>query len=55
MDFEFDIIAVTETKIKKFSNPIFDLTVNGYKYYQTPTESTKGGVLIYEKENNLFL
>ena len=26
LDFEFDIIAVTETKIKKSSNPIFDLT-----------------------------
>ena len=51
LDFEFDIIAVTETKIKKSSNPIFDLTLNGYKYYQTPTESAKGGVLIYVKEN----
>ena len=51
LEFQFDIIAITETKIKTGIEPIYDLSLPGYKYYQTPTESDKGGVIIYVKEN----
>ena len=50
-DVEFDVIAVSETKIIKDQDPIFDITLPGYKEYGTPTESSKGGVLIYIKDN----
>ena len=49
LDIEFDIIAITETKIIKNVTPIFDINIPGYKPYQTPTESPKGGVIIYVK------
>ena len=51
LDFQFDIIAVSETKIKKGIDPIYDISLNGYKHYHTPTESEKGSVIIYTKDN----
>ena len=49
---EFDIIAISETKIMKNTTPTYDITLPGYKEpFHTPTESHKGGVLIYVKEN----
>ena len=53
LDFEFDIIGITETKIKAGADPIFDPSLQGYNYYHTPTESTKGGALLYYKENTI--
>ena len=50
-DLEFDIIAVSETKIIKDQVPTFDITLPGYKEYLTPTESSKGGVIIYIKDS----
>ena len=48
LDFKFDIIALSETKIEKDKSPIIDISLEGYhKPVGTPTESTKGGVLIY--------
>ena len=43
INYKFDIIALTETKIKKGVTPIFDTNRDGYKKYSTPTESEKGG------------
>ena len=51
LSFEFDMIAVSETKIKAGTEPIYDLSLAGYLHYQTPSESDKGGVIIYTKEN----
>ena len=49
---DFDIIAISETKIMKNVNPTYDTTLSGYKEpYHTPTESQKGGVMIYVKED----
>ena len=47
LDSPFDIIGLTETKIIKGSSPTFSLKLNGYEHYETPTESTHGGALIY--------
>ena len=50
LDVEFDIIAITETKIMKNIAPIYDIKLTGYNEpYHTPTESSKGGALIYVK------
>ena len=43
LDFKFDIIGLTETKIIKGIPPLFDPKINGYKSFSTPTESDKGG------------
>ena len=48
LNFKFDILAITETKIEKGIDPIIDITLDGYhKPVGTPTEATKGGVLLY--------
>ena len=51
LNFEFDVIAVTETKIKAGIAPIFDPSLTGYKHFLTPTECDKGGALLYIKED----
>ena len=51
LSFEFDIIAVSETKIIKDIDPNYDINLPGYhEPFSIPTESTKGGVMIYCKE-----
>ena len=48
LNFSFDILTITESKIEKNIDPIIDITLDGYhKPIGTPTEATKGGVLIY--------
>ena len=37
MDLKFDVIGITETKIKSV-NLLTDFDMNGYKYYSTPTK-----------------
>ena len=49
---KFDIIGITETKIKKNIDPIFDTELEGYASYQTPTEGDKGGVTLYISKNH---
>ena len=49
LNFEFDVIAVTKTKIRAVIEPIFDSSLTGYK--QTPSKCGKGGILIYIKNN----
>ena len=51
LDSSFDIIGLTETKIIKGRSPTFNLKLNGYKHYHTPTESTHGGALIYVSDH----
>ena len=47
-DFEFDIIAISESKIIKNIAPIIDINIPGYQEpLSTPSEATKGGVLLY--------
>ena len=48
LDFKFDIICLSESKIQKDHEPKVDININGYQTpVGTPTESSKGGVLIY--------
>ena len=50
LDYNFDIMGITETKICKSSEPIIDINLEGYNYFSTPTEAEKGGSLIYVAE-----
>lgn len=47
LHFKFNCIAISETKIKKGINPIFDINLKGYNCFNTPTEANKGGILLY--------
>ena len=51
LEFEFDMISVTGTRIIAGIDPIYELSLTGYNYYQTTKESEKGGVIIYVKNN----
>ena len=47
-NFEFDILAISESKIKKNTEPIVNIQLDKYHNpISTPTEAEKGGVLIY--------
>ena len=47
LNFKFDLIGISETKIKKGIDPNFNVEIKGYKHLSTLTESDKGGVIIY--------
>ena len=53
LDHPFDIIAVSETKIKENSgsSPITNFDIEGYNFYFTPTKTDFGGVGLYIKNN----
>ena len=46
LEYKFDIIVISETKLSKNSKPSFDINL-GYKCYPVDTESAKGGSFIY--------
>ena len=55
IDFNFDIICISESKVIKNCDPKVDISIDGYQTpISTPTESTKGGVLIYVKSGINF-
>ena len=43
----FDITAISETRITKNINNISNINLNNYAFEFTPTESSAGGTLIY--------
>ena len=56
LNFQFDFICLSESKIKKGSDPQIDISIQGYQYPEgTPTEGEKGGVLIYAKNGIDFV
>ena len=42
-----DIIAISEIRITKNTNKIFNINLNNYAFEFTPTESSAGRTLIY--------
>jgi hypothetical protein len=51
LDHPFDIIAISETKIKENHDPISNIFLDGYNFEQTPTKTDFGGVGIFIKNN----
>ena len=47
LDFKFDVIGISETKIMKGINPNYDISISGYNHFSTPTESEKFVVILY--------
>ena len=56
LDFNFDVICFSESKLQKDFAPKIDINIEGYHApISTPTESSKGGVLIYVNKNLHFI
>ena len=51
IDLNFDIIGLTETKLKKDVEAIINTNIDGYNAFFTNTEAEKGGALIYIAEH----
>ena len=47
INFKFDVMGLTESKIRKNIDPITKLNFDGYQVYSTPTEVEKGGSMLY--------
>ena len=47
LNISFDIIAITESRIKKDSSSPINLQLNNYSIEHTPTESSAGGTLLH--------
>ena len=47
LEFEFDCIMITETKLQKNISPKISIDLPNYHLFHTPTEASKGGSLIY--------
>ena len=47
IDHPFDIIAVSETKIKEGLDPITNISIDGYNFVHTPTKTDFGGVGLF--------
>ena len=43
----FDVVAISETKIKKDCPPTINIKIDGYDFEDSPTEAGKGGTLLY--------
>ena len=52
LNIKFDVIGISETKIRKNITPIYDLSIKGYKHFSTPTLASKGGVILYVADNH---
>ena len=48
---DLDIIAITETSHKKDGIFTTNVSINGFKEFYTPSNSSKGGTALYIKEN----
>ena len=51
LDHPFDIIAVTETKIKEDDAPLSNISIEGYNFVNTPTKTDFGGVGLFVKKD----
>ena len=48
---DFDVIAISESRIKKDKSPINSLNLKGYSHESCPTESAADGTLLYISNN----
>ena len=47
LEYDWDAITISESKLKKNIPPVKDINLENYQYEHTPTEANKGGTLIY--------
>ena len=47
INLKFDVIGLTESKIRMNIDPLTNLNIEGYQIFSTTTEAEKGGAMIY--------
>ena len=47
----FDIIEITETKLREDMDILGNISINGYKFESTPTSTFFGGAALYIRDN----
>ena len=47
LEHDFDIISISETKLKQNTPPTIDINIPDYHFEHTPSNANKGGTLIY--------
>ena len=52
--YSFDIIAISETKIQRNQEVISDISIPNYQLIHSPTDTTKGGTLLYITNKHNF-
>ena len=48
---KFDIVGISETKIRESNEPLINIKLPGYEFIQIPTKSHFGGVVFFIKED----
>ena len=51
INISFDVIEITETRLKKQTLRTTNIDINGYNLEHTPTEASCRGKLLYVKNN----
>ena len=51
LDINYDIIGITETRLKRDILRTTNIDLKGYSFEHTPTEASCGGILLYLKNN----
>ena len=51
LDFEFELIGISETKIINANEPLLNVHLNGYNFEFVPTPLASGGVYLHIKDN----
>ena len=55
ININFDLIGVTERRLKKDRTRTTNIDINGYTFEHTPTEASCGGSLLYMKDNLKYI
>ena len=50
-EIDFQVIGITESRLKAHKKGLIDITIPGYNFEHCPTEGNCGGTLIYIKDN----
>ena len=53
-NFNFDVIAISETRIIKNKAPVNNIDLTNYSFEHCPTESSAGGTLLYIRNQFLY-
>ena len=54
LNLKFDIIAISESKLKKDIAPVHDIELPNYEIIDTRTEASKGGTLLYISDRLVY-
>ena len=54
LEHDWDVITISESKLKVNIPPVKDINLSNYQYENTPTAANKGGTLIYVSNKHIY-